>query len=279
MLKDCFANLVGQERAIEQIRRLLVSNRLPQGLIFCGPWGVGKATAARLLAASLLDVPPENIERTGAVVHLEPETVFGVDMVRDRVIPFFTLRRSTWRIAVLDSAERLTREAANALLKTLEEPPPKSLIVLVTCRPGELPPTIVSRCATVAFSRLNDEQTLSVLRRLGVADKIAEKATTLSAGSPGFALYLIENDLLDMFDDAVSSLLEGGDVEEVLVPLLRKQSRREAMVDLLDGLVAAVARRGESAWELVVGLQALQKAVEANLNVALAVKAIFGEKP
>ena len=276
-MQDYFAQLVGQREAVERLKRMLSNEWVPHGLMFCGPFGVGKATAARLFAAALIRTPPDRLERTAGFIHITPETSFGVDLIRDQVIPFFSLRRDGWRVAVLDGAERMTREAANALLKTLEEPPPRSLIVLVVMRPEELPSTISSRCVSVPFSRLTFEQTVDVLCGVGVVREMAEKAAILSAGSPGFALQLIDDDLLAVFADAVETLLTGRGCEEAVVTLLRKVKRRERMVEMVDGLVAAVSsREGSRCWDVLQRLQRLHRDISANLNVGLAVSAIFG---
>jgi len=245
--------------------------------MFYGPFGVGKATAARLFAAALLRTPADRLERTAGFIHITPETSFGVDLIRERVIPFFSLRRDGWRVAILDGAERMTREAANALLKTLEEPPPRSLIVLVVVRPEELPSTISSRCVPVPFSRLTFEQTVDVLCGVGVVRETAEKAAKLSAGSPGFALQLIDDDLLAVFANAVEALRSGRGCREGVGTLLRKVKRRERRVGMLDGLVAAVSSRaGGECWDVLQSLQRLHYDISANLNVALAVSAVFG---
>lgn len=280
MLKNSFAGLLGQEKAVETLQKLLLSGRLPHGMVFCGPRGVGKATAARMFASLLLKTTPTKLPVTTSFLHIQPETVFGIDIVREKVLPFFSLRRDGWRVAVLDEAERLTREASNALLKTLEEPPPRSVIILITSRPGELLPTILSRCATVPFSRLTDDQTREVLSRLGVAEEKIKEASRLAAGSPGFALYLIDEGLLDDFGAAVESLISGSSPVAPILNLLRKGKRREVMVELIDALLGVVARRGgASVWNTLRRLQDLQRDVETNLNVNLAVSTIFGEQP
>lgn len=276
-MQNCFAQLVGQKEAVERLKRMLCGERVPHGLMFCGPCGVGKATAARLFAAALLNTPPDRLERTSGFLHITPETSFGVDLIRERVIPFFSLRRDGWRVAVLDGAERMTREAANALLKTLEEPPPRSVILLVVVRPEALPPTIASRCVPVPFSRLTFEQTVEVLRREGVVADLAEKAARLSAGSPGFALQLIDDDLLAVFADAVEALLTRRGCQEAIFTLLRKVKRRERMGEMVDALVAAVSSHArDECWDLLERLQRLHHDISANLNVALAVSAVFG---
>ncbi|RKY14757.1 MAG: hypothetical protein DRP82_03305, partial [Planctomycetota bacterium] len=126
-------------------------------------------------------------------------------------------------------------------------------------------------------SRLTFGQTVEVLRREGVVADLAEKAARLSAGSPGFALQLIDDDLLAVFTDAVEALLTRRGCEEAIFTLLRKVKRRERMVEMVDGLVAAVSSQArDECWDLLERLQRLHHDISANLNVALAVSAVFG---
>jgi DNA polymerase-3 subunit delta' len=103
-----------------------------------------------------------------------------------------------WRIAIVDSADDLNSESANALLKAIEEPPDKSIFLLVAHRPGRLIRTIRSRCILLPLTPLDTETTLSVLRGLppeavAAEDSAIRQAADLSSGSPGFALDLIDS--------------------------------------------------------------------------------------
>jgi DNA polymerase-3 subunit delta' len=126
----------------------------------------------------LLEVNPEERKKS-----------ISIDQVRDL---------GTWlaqspalgrrKAAILDPADTLRIEGANALLKTLEEPPPGRVIILIATHPGALPPTVRSRCQQVSFGSLSDEEVAEVLRRNSWPAQTARQAAALSEGSPGNAL-------------------------------------------------------------------------------------------
>jgi DNA polymerase-3 subunit delta' len=175
-----FAAILGQERALGFLRRMVDRGRVPGALLFLGPHQVGKRTAALTLAKAL------NCEREGAtgwdscdtcpscrkvdagvhpdVISVAPDGQFiKIGQVREiteqlGLNPLLARRR----MVVLRESERMNPDAANAFLKTLEEPPADTLIVLCAEDTSRLLPTIVSRCVPVRFNPLPEE----VLRRL-----------------------------------------------------------------------------------------------------------------
>jgi DNA polymerase III subunit delta' len=185
-----FSELIGQERALSALRSALARDALHHAYLFGGPEGVGKATAARLLAQSVNCEAAEADRPCGAcgpcrkiargthpdVFHLAQERVMAkagrwepkggrtpskdivVDQVRDLVDHRLSLRRfeGRRRVVVIDPADAMNAQAQNALLKTLEEPPDETTLVLVASNPDALLPTIRSRCARVPFAPLPD---------------------------------------------------------------------------------------------------------------------------
>jgi len=164
-----FADLVGQEPIARTLRNAVRGERIAHAYLFCGPRGVGKTSAARILAKSVncpnaVDGEPcavcQNCQAIGEgraidVVELDAASNRGIDQIREireRVgLSPATLR---YKFYILDEAHMLTTEACNALLKTLEEPPPHAIFVLVTTDPQRLPETIVSRCQRLDFRRI-----------------------------------------------------------------------------------------------------------------------------
>lgn len=132
-----------------------------------------------------------------------------IDNVR-RIHGFFehTAAEGGWRIAIVDSADEMNRNAANALLKTLEEPPSKSILILVAHRPGLLPATIRSRCRVLEMRPLPDDQVIAFLGRrapeLSAEDAMA--LAQLAEGSPGRALALAREGGLDIYRQMVGLL-------------------------------------------------------------------------
>ena len=185
--------LIGHQQAANMLASAYRAGKLPHALIFAGPVGIGKATLAFHLAHHLLKHPisgeaplalatPDPTSSlfrqiaTGAhpsVLHLTRplndktksfKTVVTVDEIR-KVSRFLSLTShdGSYRVVIVDPADDMNTNAANALLKNLEEPPARSLFILIVHAPGSLLPTIRSRCQMVRLTPLDDESLLTVL--------------------------------------------------------------------------------------------------------------------
>ena len=170
-----FANLVGHDRTVKLIRAMLDSDRLPHALLITGPAGVGKHTLALGLAQAancLADLPDRPCGRCKACAKIERRTHPDVSAIepegRLRVIKIESIRELRKQIAfrpyewrtkvfIVREADRMqvqSDSAANALLKTLEEPPPSSLLILTAPKESDLLTTIVSRCLRLKLAPL-----------------------------------------------------------------------------------------------------------------------------
>jgi len=193
--------VIGNERLVDLLRRLLSARRLPHAVVLEGIPGCGRRTLATALAATWLchadgedacgdcrscrmlagDVHPD----LSALPHDCEEARIPVDLVRDEVVA--TAHQSPLaghgRVYLIPSAERLRPEAANALLKVLEEPPAEVLVVLTTDRAAGLLPTIRSRSQCFRMNPLTPEQLGSVLVAQGLPPDEAARRAALAAGS------------------------------------------------------------------------------------------------
>jgi DNA polymerase III subunit delta' len=184
--------------------------RLPHALLLCGASGMGKLHFARLLAQALLCTRPEpdgtpcqhcgacNLYRAGthpAVREVTPEEtgkVIRIDQVR-ALSSFMALTSSGHKIGIIAPAHEMNLAAANSLLKTLEEPPPRSLLVLVAAQPGRLPPTVRSRCQRVWFGPCEGPAAETWLAR-HVPQSQARVLLEVAAGAPLAAAELSRGD-------------------------------------------------------------------------------------
>jgi DNA polymerase III subunit delta' len=189
-----FVDVVGQERAVETLRRASV--RPSHAYLLVGPRGSGVEDAAREFAALLIGVGENDralgLVRRGVhadVVEFAPAgTQYKVDEVREGILPEAARApiEAERRVLIVFEAERLQRlgqdVAANAMLKTLEEPPPRTIMLLVTSAPDDLLPTIRSRCQRIDFDPVADDTLRAALEHDGVAPEIAATAAALSGG-------------------------------------------------------------------------------------------------
>jgi DNA polymerase-3 subunit delta' len=225
-----FDDILGQDRALGSLRAALRRGTLHHAYLFGGPAGIGKGTAARVLAqaancdrADLVDDPCGKCgpcRKIARGVHPDvlvlsdersmvkagrweprsgrsPSKDIVVDQVRDLVDHRLAMRRAEGRrrFVVIDPADAMNPQAQNALLKTLEEPPEDTTLLLVASSPDALLPTIRSRCARVTFAPLPDVLIADRLRREGRDAEEALLAAALAAGSLGRALELDTKEL------------------------------------------------------------------------------------
>ena len=149
-----FTDVVGQEQAVNLLTSAIKQKKISHAYLFCGGRGTGKTTVARIVAR---EVGCDEID----IIEIDAASNRGIDEIRElreavRTSPF----SSPYKVYIVDEAHMLTKEAANALLKTLEEPPSHVIFILATTDPLRLPPTIVSRCQKVVFKQ-PDIKTLS----------------------------------------------------------------------------------------------------------------------
>ncbi len=235
--------LVGHEQAREQVLRAFAGGRAHHAWLISGAPGVGKATLAWHLARLLLAYPGESIAEAPEQGVAPDHPVFH-QLAAGAHPDFFLLRRSRdkkgklrarmavedaralghflslkasqggRRVVVVDVADEMNRETANAILKVLEEPPPETFFFLLAHAPGRLLPTIRSRCLHVPLSALSAEQVRAALEGLEALAEVAperlEKAIAQAAGSPGRALDLATSGAPELWEEVERVLSTGG---------------------------------------------------------------------
>jgi DNA polymerase-3 subunit gamma/tau len=244
--------LVGQEHIVRTLRNAIALDRVAHAYLFCGPRGTGKTTTARLLAKAVNCLAADTSQRpcnacvsclsitSGAnpdIIEIDAASNRGIDDIRDlRERVRFAPAQLRSKVYIVDEAHQITGAAANAFLKTLEEPPTHTRFILATTDPEELLPTIVSRCQRFDFRRVNVEDMSRRLRQVSTREEIAIADDALRAiaryatGSVRDALGLLEQLILQAQSDKTRPI-DGSDVQSLLG--LSRNERVEALVDAL----------------------------------------------
>src|SRR5437016_2190902 len=203
----------GHERLVDAFDRVVRRGRLGHAYLFAGPPGVGKRLFAEELARALLCESPARTRleacdlcpacrQVAAGTHPdlfiagkpEESLELPIDVMRD-LCRSFSLKsaRDRGKVVILDDADDLNEESANCFLKTLEEPPPRSVLLLIGTSPDRQLATIRSRCQVVHFAPLAGELVAELLRAQGAEDPaLIERLVRLSGGSPGRARALAD---------------------------------------------------------------------------------------
>ncbi len=182
-----FEDVVGQGHITRTLQNAITSGRLAHAFLFSGPRGVGKTTTARILAKALnCDQGPTPIPcgkcdsclETAAgtavdVVEIDGASNRGIEHIRElREAVRYAPVGGKYKVYVIDEVHMLTNEAFNALLKTLEEPPPHVIFIFATTEPQKIPATIHSRCQRYGFKRVALHEIIERLRTIAVAERI-----------------------------------------------------------------------------------------------------------
>jgi len=252
-----FSDIRDQETAVRFMRNILREHRIPNGLLFYGPGGVGKRLTAIELAKAV-NCEKQNGDACDTCLqcrkvmsgnhpdirHVSPSEktrLIRKDDV-DEINELASLRpfESQWRIFIVQDAERMNPPAQNHFLKTLEEPPGRSLFILLSEYPRVLLPTIRSRCQLVRFRALRQETVADLLRReRDLPEELAESLAGIAEGQMARALDLVDSDKREVVLSLTSRLAGGEDpvvMAEEFTKYLAEQRKQ-----LEDGLKAAMS--------------------------------------
>src|SRR5579864_758162 len=261
-----FSDVIGQEHVTRTLQNAITQQRIAHGYIFSGHRGIGKTTIARILAMALncrsRDKPsPEPcgvcescVEvRAGSsvdVIEIDAATNRGIDEIRElRDAARYRPARDRYKIYILDEAHQITDAAFNALLKTLEEPPPHIVFMMATTAPEDIPQTIRSRCQHFSFHAVRFEEMVGQLRGIAQKERISveDDALALLAEAGDGSM----RDALSIMDQAIASSEKGvskgvvlrligavpGEVLERVMSAVHADSGQDVL-RLLDGLMA-----------------------------------------
>ncbi len=192
-------SIIGHASIVEQFDRAILEDRVGHAYCFVGPEHVGKMTVAMYLATRLLGITEKQRATSADITMVErlfdektekTKKDISIDQIKElsQFLSRSALRSGGHKVAVIQEAERMSTSAQNALLKTLEEPTPKTHIFLVTTNDSFLLPTIRSRCHVIRFGSVDMQLIEAHMKQLGAEGKDASTLARLSRGLPGLAI-------------------------------------------------------------------------------------------
>jgi len=251
-----FEGVLGQPHAVHFLKHAVEADRVAHAYAFVGPSGVGRRLTALAFAQRLLCPAGRgcgscpSCRRVSALTHPDlhliqptpppdnPKGGVAIRIAEARALVhgagLYPLE-GAWKVFILDDAERMTLETVNALLKTLEEPPPRTILVLILGHVRLLPATVLSRCQVVRFRPLADELVIELLTgRANLAEETARVLARVAQGRIGLALTAATDGWLEDRDRLITQLLEGR-VDEIFAlaeEVGRDRARVERLVEL-----------------------------------------------
>lgn len=249
-----FDQILGNEPLKLYLAKAVQNGRLPHALLFSGPDGIGKSLFAKALAQHLLQAETHRIEQENHPdFHMfRPEGKSGnhsIESLRTLIDQVHEAPFEAWaKVFVICEAEKMQPAAANALLKTLEEPNPDTTLILLSSSPKDLLPTILSRCIQLSFQPLSEPNLISILK----ANQIPERFAKLAHGSAGRAFQLAK----------------GPDLEGPLLALLSSPPFYPELLKALDAIEESIesenpTQRNQNAERLFSTLLMWRRDVEA----------------
>ncbi|MCF7908557.1 MAG: DNA polymerase III subunit gamma/tau [Candidatus Omnitrophica bacterium] len=244
-----FEQVIGQEHIVVSLRNAILKDRVSHAYIFSGPRGIGKTSLARIFAKSLNCAEGPTAKPCGKcpsclaitkgksldIIEIDGASNRGIDEIR-------TLREnvklspagSRYKIYIIDEVHMLTQEAFNALLKTLEEPPPHVKFIFATTHPHKILPTILSRCQKFQFNLIALENIVAKLRIIAKSEKIKIEDSLLY--TIGRAAAGSIRDAESLFDQLAPVVLEKGSLKDVFsfLGIIDEESLNKALKALLD---------------------------------------------
>lgn len=288
-------NIIGHDTQIRQLEYDLKNNNLAHAYLFSGPSRIGKFSCTKMFA-HILQCPnnfchecktcqeiDKNMHSDTVILEDDHESSVKIEQIRDIITKLNMSSQSIYKILIVQNIERMTPEAVNALLKTLEEPPSKTIFLFTTLTVKSLMPTFVSRVRVIRFHRISEELLYDYLNKkfpdLSL-DELKEIAF-FSFGKPGQGAMLASDpDLLQYYRDLyakVRAFLTESSVADRFAFVQELSLEQRNLEDFLDVLIASLrhlvlTKKSEHAISLIESVHEAQRLLKNNINTKLALE-------
>lgn len=227
--------IIGHSNIVSYLQRNIETNKVSHAYLFAGPNGLGKTMVANYFINSLVCENSNNGEGVLPCLeckccqqvanHIHPDVYWlkrQYDIKKDKLKKNISIEQirelqnrlnlhsflNSYKIAVIEGAESLNKEAANSLLKTLEEPTPKTVIILLSSNLNILPKTVVSRCQVLKFLPVSQKEIVEFLKSEGADLKKARSLASISFGRPGIAMnYFADHEMYDDYQQQIKNFI------------------------------------------------------------------------
>jgi DNA polymerase-3 subunit gamma/tau len=241
-------DVVGQEHITQTLQNAIKQGRISHAYLFTGPRGVGKTSVARILAHQVNGLPYDDDSVHMDIIEIDAASNRRIDEIRDlRDKVYVAPTSAKYKVYIIDEVHMLTREAFNALLKTLEEPPAHVIFILATTDAHKLPETIISRTQRFGFKPADETKLIELLRKIAKAEQfeVDDDALALIAKHGGGSF----RDSVSLLDQASS---QDSKIDAAIIQQLLGLPNEQAISELLE-----LATTGSSAAELMQRLTAM----------------------